>query len=110
MDHVERYVVATARNPGQESIWGMPITAAGELDSTRQSFTIPLSVISPRALEVTDDGQYLMVASSNDGAAQKVNVFKLNFDSGLRFLSANKIFEQSIGTSAFMGSMMSPRN
>jgi 6-phosphogluconolactonase (cycloisomerase 2 family) len=94
VNHKYQYVMATARETGKESIWGLPITAAGVADASRPSFSIPVSQQLPRALEVTEDGIYAFVGM-NSSAAEGIAGYKMVFDANKKFMSAQKFYQRS---------------
>ncbi len=90
--HRHNFILATARAAGQESIWGMPVTATGIQDATRAPFSLSVQQPSPRALEITEDGSYLAIGSGGGTTTRSIIVYKLLFDSNSRYLSATQTF------------------
>lgn len=95
VNHAYRYVMATVREAGKEAIYGLPITPTGAVDTTRQSFSIPITQSLPRALEITEDGLYAVVGM-NSSTAENVVAYKMTFNAQLGYVSSQKIFEKKI--------------
>jgi len=95
INHAYRYAMATAREGGKEAIYGMPITTNGLPDNSRQAFNIRVTQALPRALEITEDGLYVVVGM-NSSDAENVVAFKLNFNAQMNYVSSQKIFERKI--------------
>jgi 6-phosphogluconolactonase (cycloisomerase 2 family) len=105
VNHRYRYVMSTAREAGKESIWGLPVTENGTMDASRKSFSIAISQKMPRALEITQDGSFLILASQ---VADNIQAYKMSFDAGLNYISSQKIFDQKIGTQGFLCGLSIP--
>ncbi len=101
VNHARRYVMATSRESGRQAINGMPVKPDGTLDAARTSFSISLSQVQPRSLEVTDDGDFAVVAM-NSSTAENLVVFKMNFDARSQFTGSARIFAQKIGTEGYV--------
>lgn len=94
INHKLNVVFATARQVGQESVWGMPVLNTGVQDPSRQPFTFAVTQPLPRSLEITEDGQYAVVASGGGATTDSILIYRLAFDSAARFQSATKIYSQ----------------
>lgn len=92
---IQGYAMATAREPGKESVWGMPLTDDGKKDSSRPEFSFSLDRPQPRSLELTADGLYLLVAM-NSTRPDNVQIFKLNYSPQKQLISAERIFQYSL--------------
>ncbi len=101
VNHQHGFVMATAREMGKESVWGLPLTSSGTIDYSRSSFSVSVSQKLPRTLLLSKDGNYMILGMASVDQENVVG-YKLNFDESNNFLSAQKIFEEKIGTSAFM--------
>jgi hypothetical protein len=98
VNHAIGFVVATAREAGDESISGMPVTSKGEIDPSRKSFYIPVSIKSPRPIEITEDGHFIAIASET---THNIEVLKLSFNSHLEYVSSEKIFSETTGSTGY---------
>lgn len=101
INHQHGFAMATARETGKESVWGLPLTSTGAVDSSRSSFSVSVSQKLPRTLLLSKDGNYMILGMASIDQENVVG-YKLNFDTSNNFLSAQKIFQEKIGTSAFM--------
>lgn len=107
IDAVHRYAMATAREAGKESVWGMPLTIDGKKDMTRNSFSIPIDRPKPRSLEISADGQYILVAMDSD-QLNNVQIYKLNYSPERVLTSAQKIFQHSLSGGGILCSLSIP--
>jgi len=106
VDHIHRYVLATARETGMQSVHGMAITGTGARDNTRPSFKFDVNRVQPRSLEVSADGKYVVVAM-NSGMTDNIQIYKMNYDENRRFVSATSIFTDLVGN-GFLSSLSVP--
>jgi 6-phosphogluconolactonase (cycloisomerase 2 family) len=107
IDSVHRYALATAREAGKESVWGMPITSEGKKDTARNPLTISIDRPVPRSLEISADGQYIVVAMDSP-QSNNIQVFKLNYSTNLVFQSAQRIFQYSLASQGILCSLSIP--
>jgi 6-phosphogluconolactonase (cycloisomerase 2 family) len=108
VDRVHRFVVATAREPGKESIWGMPLTTSGDKDMTRRHFQIDVLLTQPRSLEITADGQYIMVGMNSGRVPADFRIYKVTYSASNDFVSSEMIYQNLGGTGGFMCSVSRP--
>ncbi|KYG66129.1 hypothetical protein AZI86_03445 [Bdellovibrio bacteriovorus] len=109
VNHAFGYVMATARQSGQEAIWGMPVTEQGVQDHLRPNFSIPISQVEPRSLELSADGRFAIVAMNSSGSAN-VLVYALNFTNDKSFLSSQIIWSKRFGNYGIVSSIAIPAN
>lgn len=107
VNHAYGYVMATARQSGQESIWGMPVTEQGLPDHARSNFSIPISQVEPRSLELSADGRFAVVAMNSPGSAH-VLVHALSFANDKAFLSSQIIWSKRFGNYGIVSSFALP--
>lgn len=95
VNHKMGYAMATVRESGKEAVVGLPLTPQGLVDKNRASFSVRVDQKTPRALEVTEDGEYMAVGM-NSVSAENLVVYKLVFDSQANFVSSQKLFQKKV--------------
>jgi hypothetical protein len=96
IDRVHRYALATVREAGNEAVWGIPLTSTGLRDTSRSVFTIPIGRADPRAVDVTEDGKYITIATDSSSVSNII-VRKMNYNADLKFTSSTLLFESLVG-------------
>lgn len=95
VNRAKGYAYGTARENGKQSIWAMPLTDTGEMDTARASFFFNVAPQSPRALEISADGEYVFVGY-NTRDPINFQVYKLTFDSAKKLVNRRILYEDLV--------------
>ncbi len=102
VDHVHNVVVASVRESGKEGAWVLPVTAAGNFDSTRATRFIATTCVEARSMKVTADGNYVVLTCSSGKNIDDVYVYKVSYDASLAVTSTALVASADAGSGGFL--------
>lgn len=91
INHSKNFISAMVREPGAEKLVILPLTATGQIDSTRTPFVYSIIIPAPRSLSISDNGMYFFVTTSELNSSSHLVVYKATYNSSMQITGMQKV-------------------